>query len=116
MRVKEKVVKPRVEMKAIELLNSGLLLSKYDLAEKAFCDHRTAQRILSKISGIYIAHWKSHVNKHIPVYKKGNRRNKEKPQAKTHAEICKKYDADIEHKIDKLMRERARRTIKRIGI
>ena len=113
---KVKVVTPRVQLKAIELLNSGEILSKYDLAKKAYCDHRTAQRILSKLTGIYVCSWRRHVNKHIPVYKKGNKYDKSKPKIKTHAEVCKKYDDDPEHKINKLMRHRIRKIIKRIGI
>lgn len=63
-----------IEPLALKLLHEGIELSKYDLAFRARCDQRTAQRILKKFHAegrIKIASWAPIYTKRIPVYKVG---------------------------------------------
>ena len=114
-------MKSRVESKAIELFQNGLFINKYFLCAVAHCDQRVAQRVLTKLhknKQIIIKDWCKSYRQWIPIYfiNKRNRVDKPKPEPMTRSEISKRYNEDVEHKIDKLMRDRARRTIKRIGI
>jgi len=114
-------MKSRVEPKAMELFEADLSFNKYYLSKIAHCDQRTAQRILTKLhqnKQIVIQSWCKVYKQFVPIYfiNKRNRVDKPKPKPMTRSEISKRYNEDVEHKIDKLMRDRARRTIKRIGI
>ena len=121
MRAKEKVVIPRIELKAMELIEAKFSFNKYYLSEIAHCDQRTAQRALSKLhrnNKVVIKDWFKHYQHWIPIYGKSRKGaiDKPKPLPIPRSEIAKKYSLDVEHQIDRLMRDRARRTIKRIGI
>lgn len=112
---------PRVENKAIELLNAKLSFNKYYLSAIAHCDQRTAQRALSKLhknKQVVIKDWFKHYKHWIPIYSRIRKGaiDKPKPAPMPRSEIAKKYSSDVEHQINRLMRDRARRTIKRIGI
>lgn len=112
---------PRVELKAKELLKADLFFNKYALAQIAHCDQRTAQRTLCKLHKakiVVIKEWFRHYKHWIPVYilRKAKRADAIKPEPMTRSEISKRYNDDVEHKIDRLMRTRAKRTIKKMGI
>lgn len=76
---------PRVKIKAVELLESGGALSKYDLAKAAPCHHRTAQRVLAKLHsagiGVRIVWWAKSHNSNIPIYHISAGMDVKKPEA-----------------------------------
>jgi predicted metallo-beta-lactamase superfamily hydrolase len=114
-------MKARIEIKAVRLFETKMVINKYSLAETAYCDQRTAQRILKKLhenNFIVIADWHRHYRHWIPIYKRKrkNVNDKPKPDSLTRSEIYKRYMMDVEHQINRLMRDRARRTLRRIGI
>ena len=78
-------MRPRVEIKAVELLESGEALSKYDLAKAAPCHHRTAQRVLAKLHsagiGVRIVWWAKSHNSNIPIYHMSAGRDAPRPEA-----------------------------------
>lgn len=84
---------PRVLRLAAGLILDGERLSKYDLAERAPCHQRTAQRVLIRLSTISrvvrrVA-WVKHMNQRIAVYGFGVR-DKRKPRAMTACEIARR--------------------------
>lgn len=76
---------PRVENKAIELLQNGEALSKYDLVKAAPCHHRTAQRVLAKLHsagiGVRIVWWQQMYYQRIPIYHMSAGMDVKKPEA-----------------------------------
>ena len=78
-------MRPRVEIKAVELLKGGEVLSKYDLAKAAPCHHRTAQRVLAKLHsegiGVRIVWWMKSHNSNIPIYHMSAGRDAPRPEA-----------------------------------
>lgn len=114
-------MKARVENKAIELFESKISINKYSLADTAYCDQRTAQRILKKLhenEKIVIIDWHRHYKHWIPIYKRRRKdlSDKPKPAPLPRSEIARRYMSDVENQINRLMRDRARRTVRRIGI
>ena len=102
---------PRVELKAMELLQAGQLVTKYTLAELAPCHQRTAQRTLSKLHKsrfMLIAKWSMHYKQWIPVYSITAAKNAKKPAAKTNAQRSRKYYSNPDHYIHRLNAQRAR--------
>ena len=101
----------------VELIARTMSGTKYDLAKAAPCHQRTAQRVWKKLHKervVTVIKWVQHYRHMIPVYGQGTTQPKPKP--KTRAQISKKYMNDTEHKIQRLMRDRANRIIKRYGI
>lgn len=114
-------MKSRIENKAVELFETKISINKYLLAETAYCDQRTAQRILKKLHDselIVITDWHRHYKHWIPVYKRRrkNLSDMPKPAPLPRSEIARRYMMDVENQINRLMRDRARRTIQRMGI
>lgn len=114
-------MKSRIENKAVQLFETKIFINKYSLAETAYCDQRSAQRILKKLhenEKIVIVDWHRHYKHWIPVYriKLRNLSDKQKPAPLPRSEISRRYMMDVEHQINRLMRDRARRTIQRMGI
>lgn len=103
---------PVVYQRALSLLQQGERLTKYDLAAKAPCHVRTAQRILKKIceeEQVFISGWVLNKNAWIPRYKFGTSRNQTKPRALTGAERVRKLRKNPEYRAFEAMRARARR-------
>lgn len=109
---------PRVENTARKLL-TFMDLSKYDLAKEAFCDPRTAQRILKQLNQdrvFFIVGWTKSYNQWIPVYgKASNRKDMPRPETLTTAERYRRY-YDDEVAWNAAMKKRAKRIIERVGI
>ena len=80
---------PRVEIRAVELLESGEALSKFDLAKAAPCHHRTAQRMLAKLHsagiGVRVVWWAKSHNSNIPIYHMSAGRDTPRPDAMDNA-------------------------------
>lgn len=76
---------PRVEIKAVELLKAGHVMTKYELASAAFCDPRTAARTLAKLHSstelIRVAKWVPIYRRKIPAYAIGDGKDANKPKA-----------------------------------
>lgn len=102
----------RVEAKALELLRAGSQLTKYDLAEAAHCDQRTAQRALAKAhmahEDIRVTGWAKTYRQWIPIYGIGSR-DKPKPEPLTYAQKARRRRADPEVRWNELMSKRAKR-------
>lgn len=83
-------MKPRVEIKALELLIAGQSLNKYDLAKAAPCNQRTAQRVLDKLHnskvGVRVIWWAQVYHRHIPIYHMSHGSDYPQPMAMTPAE------------------------------
>lgn len=81
---------PRVELKARELLNNGVALSKYDLAKAAPCNPRTAARMLHKLyqaaMGVRIIGWQKVYYQRVPIYHMSEGSDYPKPSAMDNAE------------------------------
>ena len=90
-------MRPRVKIRATELLKSGEALSKYDLAKAAPCDQRTAQRVLDKLHsggiGVRIIWWQKVYHQHIPAYHMSSGADYPRPVARTNAERQRKLRA-----------------------
>jgi hypothetical protein len=102
---------PRVELKAIEMLQAGQLVTKYTLAEIAPCHQRTAQRTLTKLhksSFMRVAKWSMHYKQWIPVYSIAATENARKPKAKTNAQRSRKYYSDPDNYIHRINAQRAK--------
>lgn len=103
----------RVEKVALEMLNAGKVICKYDLAAVAHCDQRTAQRALKKIHsarcGVRISRWAPIYRNYIPMYFKGPGIDFPRPEPKSGAERAKKRRRDAEIKWDEMMRKRQKR-------
>lgn len=102
---------PRVELKAIELLQTGQLVTKYTLAELAPCHQRTAQRTLSKLHKMKfmrIDDWIAHYYKWIPQYSIAATENARKPKPKTNAQRSRKYYNNPDHYIHRINAQRAK--------
>lgn len=102
---------PRVVNFAVGLLLDGERLTKYVLAEKAPCHHRTAQRALRHLSEqcgiVNVVAWVPHMNQHIPTYG-FCLTMKRKPRAmsgKERARRCRRENPEI--CIDEMLRKRA---------
>lgn len=83
---------PRVEMRALELLQKGEL-SKHSLSTVAHCHVRTAQRVLQKLHGAglcVIVAWDRVFNHPHPIYGKGEV-DVPKPPTLTKAERARRY-------------------------
>lgn len=102
---------PRVELKAIEMLQAGQLVTKYTLADSAPCHQRTAQRTLTKLhksSFMRVAKWSMHYKQWIPVYSIAAAKNAKKPAAKTNAQRSRKYYSDPQNYMNRLNYKRVR--------
>lgn len=102
---------PRVLAFAIAALFDGERLTKYDLAEKAPCHQRTAQRVLSHIAEqcrvVSVVAWVPFRNQRIPAYGFGLT-SKRKPRAMSGAERARRRRRENpEVCIDEMMRKRA---------
>lgn len=76
-------MKSRAEEAIRRLIEQGHVMSKNDAAALVFCDHRTAQRVFSKLHAekiVYIAAWEPVYRQTIPVFKKGPGKDKAKPK------------------------------------
>ena len=103
---------PRVRTAAVLMLLDGKRISKYDLADSAHCDHRSAQRVLKELHTdgvVKIAKWVSIYQQKIPVYAKGIRRDAPKPAPVTSAERMRRVRRDPSVRMDELMRKRVKR-------
>lgn len=102
---------PRVELKAIEMLQSGQLVTKYTLAEIAPCHQRTAQRTLSKLHKMKfmrVDQWVAHYYKWIPQYSIAATENARKPKPKTNAQRSRKYYSNPDNYINRLNYKRVK--------
>lgn len=106
-------MRPRVELRARSLLSEGRAMTKYDLAELAHCDQRTAQRVLSKLEGIYVERWVPVYQQMIPEYRLGYCKDAPKPKGMTPTQRSRKRRKDPEHRIQEAMQKRAKRFIER---
>jgi hypothetical protein len=101
----------RVEKVALEMLNAGKVICKYDLAAVAHCDQRTAQRVLKKIHsssvGVRISRWATIYRQYIPLFFKGPGADFPKPSPKTSAERARKRRKDPEVRWSEMMKKRA---------
>lgn len=73
--------------------------TKYELAEKVHCHHRTANRLaLSLLAAgeIHIHKWVKEYNANIPVYRWGKGKNAPKPAALTKQELWQKKKNDVD--------------------
>ncbi len=71
-----------VELKALDMLAQGRGVCKYALAKAAYCDQRTAQRILARIhkaGQACVVGWRPIYRHHIPVYQTGDEPDCPKP-------------------------------------
>lgn len=103
---------PVVYGKAISLLHQGESLTKDDLAAKAPCHERTAQRLLLKMcknQEIHISSWVLKKNVWIPRYRIGAGKNKSKPRAMTKVERARKMRQNPEYREKEARNARMRR-------
>lgn len=103
----------RVEAKALELMEAGQAMSKYDLSRLAHCDQRTAQRILARIHssdrGVRISRWVSIYRAWIPVYKLGRQVDVPRPAPLTSSEIMARRRKSLEVRWEEMMKKRSKR-------
>lgn len=75
---------PRVYKAALEILKKGPM-DKWELAHDAFCDQRTAQRILKKMHEeglVHIFGWATIYKHYIPIYSLGTGVDVKSPRIK----------------------------------
>jgi hypothetical protein len=101
-------------------MEKGVHLSKYDVAERVFCHHRTAQRVLKKLHEeefCKISGWAKANQSWIPVYSIGVKRDKKMPKPLTPAEISKRYkEANPEYVLNEAIRRKILRREKCVGL
>lgn len=103
-------------VKAVALLCSTPM-SKYDLASRAVCDQRTAQRALSALHAdklMHVASWVRCYHAWIPVYALGPGRDARKPAPMTSTHRTRLRRKDPEVCIAEAMAKRAARFRKSI--
>jgi hypothetical protein len=108
----------RIERATRVLIAEGGRLSKYDLAQKVFCDQRTAQRILDKLhkaNDCSVVDWVKVYKQWIPVYAAKRKSDKPKPKPLTKAESSKKFKKNHpDYVLGATLRRRAKRLMERI--
>lgn len=106
----------RVQARALQLMQQGKTLDKYDLATAAFCDQRTAQRALGamhKRGEIHITKWVPVYKHTIPHYAFGPGKDAKKPKPLSGAEKNQKYLQDPLRREEIAARKRLKRLAER---
>jgi hypothetical protein len=110
-------MRSRVELMALELMAGGARLSKYDLADAAQCDQRTAGRMLARIHkagiGVRICGWVSIYRAWIPTYRKAPGVDVVRPKPMSGAERARRRRRDAEVRWNEMMIKRGKRLLER---
>lgn len=86
----------RIEPKIRAVLETGVKISKYGMAEAAPCHQRVAQRVLTRLhrqGEIHIVAWVSIYHAPIPQYVIGPGKDAPRPRPQTKAETARMYRA-----------------------
>ena len=106
-------MKSRVREFALNTLERGAQLSKYDLMIQAHCDQRTAQRVLKRLHEetlVRVVKWVSAYRQKIPVYAYGSGKDKMKPKRDEKARM-RRLRADPEYAMLESMKKRRKRAV-----
>jgi len=94
-------------------------LNKYELAEKAQCHQRTAQRILAKLHAekqARIAGWDVCYRAPIPRYAPGAGNDVTRPKPMTMRAVQRRRRRDVEVRWNEAMAKRKKRVLERVSI
>lgn len=112
---------PRVYLAVIEMLENGMSVSKYDIAERAHCHFRTGFEAIKKIrserNDVRVVGWHPIYNQRVPVYAISDKPDVPKPPRLEDKDRQKKYRINHPEFVEsEILKKRARRVAKRLGL